>query len=148
MPQSLERLKTKMKNKLVIYTDGSTRIRNQKGALNKGGYGFVVYNDWFIVTQPRASANFFVNCTLVFRFMKRLFSLNQKIWQTDSCVSYLPAFCFFIPLSFFDAWGRGNCCWWLDSQPCFFHSHRILSCVRWKKRWGLSATWDLPRPRI
>ena len=53
---------------------------------------------------------FFVNCTLVFRFMKRLFSLNQKIWQTDSCVSYLPAFCFFIPLSFFDAWGRGNCC--------------------------------------
>ena len=38
-----------MKNKLVIYTDGSTRIRNQKGALNKGGYGFVVYNGKDIV---------------------------------------------------------------------------------------------------
>ena len=38
-----------MKNKLIIYTDGSTRIRNQKGALNKGGYGFVVYKNDFII---------------------------------------------------------------------------------------------------
>ena len=29
---------------LVIYTDGSTRIKNKKGANNIGGYGYVVYD--------------------------------------------------------------------------------------------------------
>ena len=42
-----------MKNKLVIFTDGSTRIRNQKGALNKGGYGFVVYDGSIVIDAFR-----------------------------------------------------------------------------------------------
>ena len=34
---------------LTIYTDGSTRIKNQKGADNEGGFGYVVYDDGCIV---------------------------------------------------------------------------------------------------
>ena len=36
-------------NNLIIYTDGSTRIQNKKGANNIGGYGYVVYKDGQII---------------------------------------------------------------------------------------------------
>ncbi len=34
---------------ITIYTDGSTREKNQRGASNKGGYGYVVYDDNIII---------------------------------------------------------------------------------------------------
>lgn len=34
---------------LTIYTDGSTREKNQRGASNKGGFGYVVYENGNII---------------------------------------------------------------------------------------------------
>lgn len=81
-----------MENKFIIYTDGSTRIRNQKGVLNIGGFGYVVYLNGIIVDafgeQVENTTNNRMELTAIIEVLKKYGqeynSFNTPIIYTDS----------------------------------------------------------------
>lgn len=73
------------KENLIIYTDGSTRIKNQKGFNNIGGYGYVVFKDDTIIDafgkQVENTTNNRMELTAIIEAMKKYGSTGYDVWD-------------------------------------------------------------------
>lgn len=72
---------------MIIFTDGSTRIRNKKGALNQGGYGVVVYENNIIIDafgkQVKNTTNNRMELTAIKEALKR-YGTSPDNWDAPT----------------------------------------------------------------
>ena len=72
---------------MIIYTDGSTRGRNEKGALNQGGYGVVVYANNIIIDafgkQVKNTTNNRMELTAIKEALKR-YGTSPDNWDAPT----------------------------------------------------------------